>query len=275
MKMTSLAMKRKLEERLARPEWNTSFNRDKDKFRVEWKETNKGMWITIPNVIAKYEQRGEPALDELEDHIKEALRIMNEKHELTGRESSIFPVIRSTSFPKKTKQGKRLAFTDHTAETRVYYALDLGKSYQLIDEKMMEEENWTKDRLKEVATFNVRSLSSEMKKDTVADNDFYFLATKDGYDASRILNESLLEEMKVNSKGELAVAVPHQDVLIFVDIQNKMGYDILAQMTMKFFAEGTVPITSLPFLYEDKKLEPIFILAKNKPTGNDSGKADE
>ncbi len=52
---------------------------------------------------------------------------------------------------------------------------------------------------------------------------------------------------------------------IFADIQNDMGYDILAQMTMKFFAEGRVPITSLPFLYDEKQLEPIFILAKNKP----------
>lgn len=275
MKMTSIKMKNKLEERLNNPGWKTSYNRDKDKFRVEWKETNLGMWITLPNVIAKYEQRGEAALDELEEHITEALRIMNEKNELAGKESNIFPVIRATSFPKKTKQDKQLVYTDHTAETRVYYALDLGKSYQLIDQDMMEEEGWTKERIKEVATFNIRSLDSEVKKDTVADNDFYFVATKDGYDASRILNESLLEEMKANSKGELAVAVPHQDVLIFVDIQNKMGYDILAQMTMKFFAEGTIPITSLPFLYEDKKLEPIFILAKNRPTDENRGKADE
>lgn len=275
MKMTSIKMKRKLEERLDRPEWNTSFNRDKDKFRVEWKETRQGMWITLPNVIAKYENRGEEALDELEDHITEALKIMNEKHTLTGRESHIYPTIRSTSFPKKTKQGKKLIYSDHTAETRVYYALDLGKSYQLIDEKMMEEEGWTLERIQEVARFNVRSLSVETKQDTVAENDFYFLATRDGYDASRILNESLLEEMKANSKGELAVAVPHQDVLIFGDIQNKMGYDILAQMTMKFFAEGTVPITSLPFIYEDKKLEPVFILAKNKPTEEKPRKEDE
>lgn len=268
MRMNSLQMKRILEQRLQNPEWTTSFNRDKDIFRVEWTETRQGISITIPNVIAKYDQRGEEALDDLEYHVKEALKIMNESHELSGEEKNIFPVIRATSFPKKTKAGKQLAYTDHTAETRVYYALDLGRTYKLIDTEMLEQENWTIDRIKEVATFNIRSLTTELKKDTVADNDFYFMASKDGYDASRILNESFLEEMKVNSKGELAVAVPHQDVLIFADIQNEMGYDILAQMTMKFFAEGRVPITSLPFLYEEKKLEPIFILAKNRPTRN-------
>jgi uncharacterized protein YtpQ (UPF0354 family) len=54
-------------------------------------------------------------------------------------------------------------------------------------------------------------------------------------------------------------------VLIIVDVRNNTGYDILAQLTMSFFASGTVPITALSFLYENNKLEPVFILGKNKP----------
>jgi uncharacterized protein YtpQ (UPF0354 family) len=266
MKMTSIKLKKKLEERLENPDWNISYNRDKDTFRIEWKESAQGITITLPNVVAKYENRGEQALDELEDHIRESLRVMNETHELTGKEQHIYPVIRATSFPTETKSGKKIAYSDHTAETRIYYALDLGKSYQLIDEEMLQQEGWDLSRLKEISTFNVRSLPVDLKKDQVADNDFYFMASQDGYDASRILNESLLEEMKANSKGDLAVAVPHQDVLIFADVQNPMGYDILAQMTMKFFAEGRIPITSLAFMYDEKGLEPVFILAKNRPT---------
>ncbi|MBP2077297.1 DUF1444 domain-containing protein [Oceanobacillus polygoni] len=265
MKMTSFKMKKILEERFANADFRTSFNRDKDTFRVEWKESNQGITITLPNVIVKYNQRGEVAIDELEEHVKEALRIMNEEHQLAGMEKHIYPVMRSPSFPTETKSGAKLVYKDHTAETRVFYALDLGKSYRLIDEKLLEQEGWTASRIDEIATFNVRSLSLDYKHDQVADNDFYFVATQDGYDASRILNEAFLEEMKANAKGDLTVAVPHQDVLIVADIQNKMGYDVLAQMTMKFFAEGRIPITSLPFIYEDKKLEPIFILAKNRP----------
>ncbi|MGI8316754.1 DUF1444 domain-containing protein [Halobacillus mangrovi] len=272
MKMTSIKMKKKLEERLQRNEWKTIFNRDKDTFRIEWRESGDGITITLPNVISKYEARGEEALDELEDHVQEALRVMNETHHLTGKEEKIFPVIRAASFPTETEQGKKLVYTDHTAETRIYYALDLGKSYQLIDESMLEKEDWTKERMKEVASFNVRSLPVKMKKDTVYGNDFYFHSTQDGYDASRILNEVLLEELKAECKGELAISIPHQDVIIFADVQNPEGYDIIAQMAMKFFAEGTVPITSLSFLYENKELEPIFILAQKKPKQN--GKED-
>ncbi|MFC0522284.1 DUF1444 domain-containing protein [Pontibacillus salicampi] len=270
MKMTSIKMKKMLDERLQHPDWRTSFNRDKDVYRIEWEDTKDGIEISLPGIIAKYEQRDKEALDDLEEHIREALKIMRETQTLVGKEKDIYPVIRASSFPTESNEGVPLVFDEHTAETRMYYALDLGKSYRLIDENMLQEEGLEQERLREIARFNVRSLSVETKQDEVAGNMFYFLSTNDGYDASRILNEVLLEEMKAQSVGELAVAVPHGDVLIFADIRNAQGYDVLAQMTMKFFAEGRVPITSLPFLYEDKKLEPIFILAKNKPNNNEN-----
>ncbi|SIS95039.1 DUF1444 domain-containing protein [Salimicrobium salexigens] len=265
MKMTSIQMKKKLEERLDENGWRTSFNRDKDTFRVEWEHSGEGITVTVPNVISKWQEKGEKSLDELEEHIREALRVMNENTELSGQEKNVYPVIRAASFPTETENGKKLIYTDHTAETRIYYALDLGKSYQLIDYHKLEEEGWSIDRMKEVASFNARSLEVSLRKDTVYGNDFYFQSLNDGYDASRILNESLLEEMKAECKGELAISIPHQDVIIFADIQNEGGYDILAQMAMKFFAEGLVPVTSLSFLYENGKLEPIFILAQKKP----------
>ena len=268
MKMTNMKMKKILENRLKRPEYRTSYNRDNDTFRIEWKESKKGVSVRLPQVVAKYNDRGEEAVDELVDHLLEALTIMNEEHQLTGMEKNIYPVIRSTSFPTKTKDDIPLLTKEHTAETRVFYALDLGKSYRLIDEAFLQSEEWTKERVHENALFNMRSLTLDYKTDTVSDNEFYFIATQDGYDASRILNEAFLEKMSNKVSGELAVAVPHQDVLILADIKNDTGYDILAQMTMKFFAEGRIPITSLPFIYEDKKLEPVFILAKNKPKNN-------
>ena len=269
MKMTTVKLKRILEDRLKHPDLRTSFNHEKDVFRIEWKHSNEGINVKLPPVIAKYNERGEVAIDELVDHLQEALVIMNEEPHLTGKEKHIFPVIRSTSFPTETKSGKKLITKEHTAETRIYYALDLGKSYRLIDEEILEKEGWTEERIHENALFNLRSLKMDYKVDTVQDNEFYFIATQDGYDASRILNEAFLESMKEKAEGDLAVAVPHQDVLIIADIRNDVGYDVLGQMTMKFFAEGRIPITSLAFIYENKQLEPIFIMARNKPIDKD------
>jgi uncharacterized protein YtpQ (UPF0354 family) len=263
--MTNSKMKKLLEERLTRAEWAITYNKEEEKLRIEEKETKKGITLSLNGLVSKWHERKESIITEVVEYVEEALTVMTNEQQLSGKEKAIFPVIRSTSFPMETKQGEKVVYDDHTAETRIFYALDLGKSYRLIDEGMLQKEGWNAEKIKEAARFNLRSLEHPLKKEEVAGNTFYFLNSNDGYDASRILNQALLQKMEKEAKGKLAVAVPHQDVLIFVDVQNDVGYDILAQMAMKFFAEGRVPITALSFLYENGELEPIFILAKNKP----------
>lgn len=262
--MNSVEMKRKLEKRLKRPGWTFSFDKEKDMLRIEDEQTGKGTTLSLPGLISKYE-RGESVIDDIVYHVEQGLTAMNDQLKLNGQEKKIMPVIRSTSFPKETNDGKPLLSEDHTAETRIYYAVDLDSSYRLIDETMMADEQWTENHIHEMARFNLRSLKNPLKKDEVAGNTFYFVNENDGYDASRILNQTLLEEMSEKVSGTLAVAVPHQDVLIFADLQNDEGYDVLGQMAMSFFSGGRVPITALPFIYEDGQLEPVFIMAKKRP----------
>lgn len=264
MKMTSKKLTNLLKERLADESRTFQFNSQQDTLRIENVKTGKGITIELPRVIANYELVQEKAVEEVAYYVEEALQVMGEEHRMAGQEKSIFPVIRSTSFPTEAEEGNSFLFDEHTAETRVFYALDLGNTYRLIDERMLEREQWQAERIREVARFNVRSLSTEVKTDTVAGNTFYFLNTNDGYDASRIVNDAWLREMKENIQGTMALAIPHQDVIIIADVQNETGYDVLAQMAMSFFASGHVPITALSFLYEEGELEPIFILGKNK-----------
>lgn len=262
--MDSKKLLKLLQARLADESYMFHFDHKQDTLRIKHKKTDKGITIDLPRVLANYERVQDKAIDEIVYYVEEALKVMGEDHQLAGKEKLIFPVIRATSFPTEAEEGNRFLFDEHTAETRIFYALDLGNTYRLIDERMLQREQWQVDRIREVARFNVRSLSTEVKVDVVADNTFYFLNTNDGYDASRILNEAWLRDMKENIQGTMAVAIPHQDVIIIADVQNDTGYDILAQMAMSFFASGHVPITALSFLYEADELEPIFILGKNK-----------
>ena len=262
--MDSRKMRKELENRLQHPDRTFSYDREKDQLRIENITTGRGITIALPGIVAKWQDQKEKAIDEVVYYVSEGLNAMESQLELSGKEKNIFPVIRSTSFPTEAEDGVPFLYDDHTAETRIYYALDLGTTYRLIDSKLLKKEGWSAGQIRETALFNVRSLSVKIKEDRVAENTFYFLNTNDGYDASRILNTSFLNEMKKRMKGTMTVAVPHQDVLIIADVENNTGYDILAQMTMSFFASGRVPITALSFLYEDGELEPIFILGKTK-----------
>ncbi|PLS02060.1 DUF1444 domain-containing protein [Neobacillus cucumis] len=262
--MDSRLMRQKLESRLAEDDRLISYDREKDQLRVESKSTGKGITIGLPGIIAKWHVEKEKAIDEIIYYVQEGLRAMDDAADLKEQVKKIFPVIRSASFPAEAEEGVPFLAEEHTAETKIYYAIDMGKSYRLIDARMMEKEGWSANSIKEMALFNVRSLSTPVKEDQVAGNIFYFLNTNDGYDASRILNKGFLHEMEKRITGTMVLAVPHQDVLIIADIRNDRGYDVIAQMAMSFFANGRVPITALSFLYEDGELEPIFILGKNK-----------
>lgn len=265
MWMNSAQLVEELKKRLPSQDLQWHFDRKTDKIRLDHLELKKGMDISLPEILAKYETKKDAAIHEVVYTIKETFTAM-EKELAEGfiKENSIYPVIRSTSFPQTSKAGDKFIVKNHTAETRIFYALDLGTTYRLIDETMLESLGLSEQEIVESAMFKVRSLPTAMKKDEVAGNIFYFVNNNDGYDASRILNLAFLKEMAEDIEGHMTVSVPHQDVLIIGDIRNDTGYDILAQMTMQFFTVGTVPITSLSFIYEDGKLEPIFIMAKNR-----------
>lgn len=263
--MRPIELKRRLEQRLTRPEWRFAYDMDQDQLRVEHIELKKGVTLSLNQLITKYKEKEEQLLDETVAYVEVAMAAVTDTVTIIGNEKHIYPVIRSTSFPLETKDGKELVYEDHTAETRIYFAINREKTYTLITKEMILEEKLDDKRLKEIALFNIRSLSNPLKKDVVAGNTFYFINTKDGYDASRILNDAFLKKMYEGITGDMAIAVPHQDVLIISDIKNEKGYDILAQLVFQFFSSGTVPITALPFMYEEGELEPIFILAQRKP----------
>lgn len=262
--MDTKKLRKELENRLKHPSRHFIFDREKDQLRIENIRTGQGITVSLPGIIAKWQEQKDAAIDEVVYFVEEGLQAMGKSMNLAGNENKIFPVIRSTSFPTEAKENVRFIFDEHTAETRIYYALDQGSSYRLIDENMIKTEGWNLERIRETALFNLRALPITVKEDEVAGNSFYFVRSNDGYDASRILNQAFLKEMNERMEGTMAIAVPHQDVLIIADIKNNTGYDVLAQMTMSFFASGRVPITALSFLYEDNELEPIFILGKNK-----------
>lgn len=272
MKMDERKLRNILEERLKGPGRLFTYDREKESLRIENEETGKGIDVALSGIVAKWHEQKEKAIDEVVYYVEEAIAVMGKNQTLAGSEKKVLPVIRSTSFPIETGEGVPFMTDEHTAETRIYYALDLGNTYRLLDERLIQKEGLEPKEIREMARFNVRSLSTNMKKDTVSGNDFYFLNTNDGYDASRILNEKFLQETALKLEGDMAVAVPHQDVLIIGDLKNEIGYDVLAQMTMSFFASGHVPITALSFIYEDGELEPMFILGKNRHVDQGKGK---
>ena len=247
-------------------DYRTSYDRENEVMRVERKSDRFGVNIRLAPIIAKAKTRGKVAVDEVIEYIESAMKA-DDQISLEGNSASIYPVIRSNSFSKTTKNGESLVFTPHTAETAIFYALDRGNGYRLIEERHLSEE-FSLERVDHIARENVKKLPTEMKQDEVAGNPFYFLSARDGYEASRILNDEFLRMMERRVEGDMLVGVPHQDVMIIADVRNDQGYDAMQQLMFDFFTNGRVPVTALAFHYEAGHLEPIFIVGKKTPPSN-------
>lgn len=253
-------IKKLLDEKLAENKFTSLFDKEKNVLRYENKESGQGVNLDLNVLKPRFEKSAFSATSEIAYYVETSLFASSREKKLANHNNYIFPVIRSSSFPKTNSRGVPFIFKEHTAETTIYYALDSGGSYQLIDQMLLSDVNLTLDKLHELAISNLLDVEFSLKKDSVAGNHFYFINQNDGYDASRILLTSFLDEMQSKFTGTMTVAVPHQDVLILCDIHNDHGYSILAEMNMKFFANGNNPITALSFVYEKNELNPIFIM---------------
>ena len=127
--MDSLKMKKELQSRLSRSDRTIIYDRDQDTLRIESNLTQKGITISLPGIVAKWNAEKESAIDE--GYIGGRLQAMEGEVKLADHEKKMFPVIRSASFPKESEVGVPFLTDDHTAETRIYYAFDMGKTYRL------------------------------------------------------------------------------------------------------------------------------------------------
>lgn len=224
---------------------------------------DQGITLQLEDTIRRIEQ--EPArmqewLLDLSHRINAVIQVKDNPLQLKGNESAIFPVLRNPSGNEFMKRGSKLISRGHTTESVIVYALDLKTSYVLIHDQLLKESGWTEAELHKMAIDNLEKLDVTPRMDQVGGNIFHFISHSDGYAASRVLNRSLLETMAGKVKGEFGVAFPHQDVLIFADLIDKRGFQVLSEVTMDFAVRGEIPISSIPFTYEEGQLEPFLTI---------------
>lgn len=257
----SQLLRQKLSEKLDRSVWEIDAN-ETSVFVKNRDNPELGFSLSIPSILSKMEKGREmEKIEESVANVAEMAKASLKEKSIRGNEHKIYPVIRSKSHPLE-KRGKRFIAREHTAESMIFYALDMGKTYVLIDRDMVEEAGYKEEQIDAFAIQNIKKLDTSYQTDEVAGNKFYFFSQPDGYAASRVLNDELISFMRRKIEKEMGVAIPHQDVLVIADLQNEVGYKVLSRLNMDFCMRGDIPISPLPFIWtKEEKLEPIMILA--------------
>ncbi|RRJ18881.1 DUF1444 family protein, partial [Pseudomonas aeruginosa] len=83
--------------------------------RIYRKDNHKGVTIKLNAIVAKYEEKEEKIVDEIIYYIDEAIAQMADQGLEQLKDIQIMPVIRATSFDKKTKEGNAFIYENHTA----------------------------------------------------------------------------------------------------------------------------------------------------------------
>ena len=269
-----------LQSSLNPEEWDVQ--RDGERWHIMSKTDERKLELPVQELKEQLERTDEQA--DKEQAVKafvsravQALPATEKAIHLREQKHMLYPVIRTAAFPTEGSSGRKLINRPHTAESVVLYALDFGESYVLVNEDMADEANATADEIHEWALYNVKQLPNEPKLDFVAENRFYFFS-QEHYAASRILNDKLLQDLQKKMKGDMTVAIPHQEVLIVGDLRNAAGYDVMGRLAMKFYGEGQIPITPMPMVVEaNRELTPILVMPetiKQKKTFKRGSKND-
>lgn len=202
----------------------------------------------------------------MDNEKKEALEEMIKEHgnglKIKDNMPKIYPVIRHLSFLQEKETYPM--YRNHSPETIIVYGMELPFGYMIITEGQGKEEGITEEELYKQAMENLSTLDTSYKTDRLGENVFYFFSYGDSYSASRILNPELLPQMKNEIKGEMGVAIPHQDVLIIADLMDGKGASALSQIAFDFAMQGDTPISPLPFMVEGDLLEPYIAIRHKK-----------
>lgn len=211
--------------------------------------------------VERYPEQRREALYSFVAHVVAGIKGMIDNRELKDHEDLVYPVLRHVSFAANHPGNHQLVVREHSSESIVAYAVDRGEGYLLIDHAMLEEAGWSEEELHQYAMKNLRKLPLSVRTQVVAGNTIHFINPKDGYAASRVLMTELLDQYDQGKKGEaLGVAIPHQDVLIIVDIQDSTGMQLLSRLTYDFASKGDIPISPFPFIYRDQTLESYIVI---------------
>jgi uncharacterized protein YtpQ (UPF0354 family) len=265
------SLKRRVCELLNRelpPGWQCTIEGDGISLSREDGEQTFRRSVSLAALYARVEQYPEQRREALYTLVQ---RVLGSVHgytvdrTLTGKEAYIYPVLRHHSFLRHAGDETTYVSRPHTSETVIVYALDQKTGYFIIEASMLEEAGWTVEQLHAYAMDNLRKLEVSVRTQQVGNQLIHFINPADGYAASRILLDSLLQQYDQTKRGQmLGVAIPHQDVLIIADLADDHGAQLLARLAYDFASKGPVPITPIPFLYEHGELVSYLVVQKGK-----------
>jgi uncharacterized protein YtpQ (UPF0354 family) len=122
------------------------------------------------------------------------------------------------------------------ADLWIVYALDLPKTTTSLGESKMKEMKIAPEELRSLALSNLRNILPDTEQH--GDGPWYMLTAGGDYTASLLLFDDLWSELQGSVEGDIVVAVPARDVVLFTGSRSQQGIEMVRHKAREIVEGG-------------------------------------
>jgi uncharacterized protein YtpQ (UPF0354 family) len=176
--------------------------------------------------------------------------------------SRIVPVIKDRNWPAESRRSMiargakdppENIVEDLNAELVILYAEDRPTSIRYLTPQTLEESGFARKQLRALAVENLRTLVAEPKVNKGPL--FSTISIGGDYEASLLLFDDLWTSPTIRVDGEIVVAVPSRELLMFTGSHNSAGIAAMRENAAKAWRESPYRLTDALFAYRNGRFQ--------------------
>jgi uncharacterized protein YtpQ (UPF0354 family) len=173
---------------------------------------------------------------------------------------NIVPVIKDRAWMSETAKARQAAsggatfqhvYDDFNEDLVVVYAEDRPTNTHYFEEAALKKAGVERKDLRELAKENLRRILPDLEREEIGG--VSLLSAGGDYDASLLLFDEIWTGDLLKVKGEIVVAVPARNVLLFAPANDPARVEELEALVRRVFAENSYTLTDQLFVFSKGK----------------------
>lgn len=222
--------------------------------------SGKELTVYLDNAYAQYSADPKARKEVMQSYVRGLLE--SAKDEAPIDRARIVPVIKDRGWlaeirkSLKVRGGKQPAgnvFEDLNEDLLIVYAEDTPRNIRYLISDNLAELRLRKGELRALAVGNLRKLLPKMELNK---GPLVSMITAGGdYDASLLLFDDLWSGGKLGVDGEIVVAIPSRDVLLFTGSRQPAGIAKLRELASRLSQKASYRLTDRLFVYRNGRFQ--------------------
>jgi uncharacterized protein YtpQ (UPF0354 family) len=219
----------------------------------------------LDNAYASYARDPAARRELLRRHVAAGLEGLRQGAPLDP--SRIVPIVKDRKWLVEIQRGVKdprgNVYDDFNDELVIVYAEDFPSTIRYLTPGTLQESGFARKQLRDLAVHNLRLLLREPELRTGPLVSTIFVGGD--YEASLLLFDNLWSTGRIKVDGEIVVAVPSRELLMFTGSRNAAGVARLRELATQAVRESSYRLTDTLFVYRHGVFEKLNECPPNAP----------